>query len=45
VLRWEKGFPKLPNVDNIAIQDQYFWLNGFKVLGDFFCVTAESSQV
>ena len=45
MLRWEIGFFELPNVDDVAIQYQNFWLDASDVVANFFGVTTKCAQV
>src|SRR5690606_37520616 len=42
---WKVTFPKLPNIDDITIENNFFGLNGIQIIQKFFGVAAISSQM
>jgi hypothetical protein len=45
VFFWEIFFRKLPDVDDVAVEDEFFWSDTFEVANKFGGVTAVSSKV
>src|ERR1039457_6060871 len=45
VMLGEIAFSELPDVDNVSVKDQQFRMNAAEVYQQFFCMTAESSEV
>ncbi len=42
---WKILFGKLPDVDNVAVEDEFFWSDAFEVANKFRGVTAVGSKV